>query len=150
MGPVVVGISLGATAHMSLVRTCSPDTKLPGSDGSVEVELRAGSMYIMAGISRYGFKHGVLDASSRGDRVSLTFRNMTKPIDAEGRRRWRRKASEISGPMVKHPAALGCACCRSDFSRPPSLGPASGHISGHIGKKRPRAEEEQKESDVAD
>ena len=142
----MVGVSLGATAHMSLVRTCSPDTKLPGSDGSVEVELRAGSMYIMAGISRYGLKHGVLDASSRGDRVSLTFRDMTKPTDAEGRRRWRRKASDISGPMVKHPAALGCACCRSDFSRPPSLGPAT----EHIGQKRPREQKEQEESDVAD
>jgi len=113
MGPVVVGVSLGATAHMSYVRTCTPDTKLPGSDGSVEVELAAGSMYVMSGISRYALKHGVLDASSRGDRVSLTFREVTKATDAEGRRRWKRKASEISGPMVKHPAALGCQCCRT-------------------------------------
>ena len=58
MGPVVAGVSLGATAHMSYVRTCTPDTKLPGTDGSVEVEMKAGSMYIMSGISRYGLKHG--------------------------------------------------------------------------------------------
>lgn len=113
MGPVVVGVSLGATAHMSFVRTCSPDTKLPGTDGSIEVKMEAGSMYVMSGISRYALKHGVLDASSRGDRVSLTFREVTKPTDAEGRRRWRRHASEISGPMVKHPAALQCRCCRT-------------------------------------
>ena len=43
MGPVVVGVSLGATAHLTLVRTCSGDTKLPGRDGSVDVQLRAGS-----------------------------------------------------------------------------------------------------------
>ena len=54
MGPVVVGVSLGATAHLTLVRTCSPDTKLPGRDGSVDVELRAGCMYVMSGLSRYG------------------------------------------------------------------------------------------------
>lgn len=113
MGPVVVGVSLGATAHMSYVRTCTPDTKLPGSDGSVEVALAAGSMYVMSGLSRYALKHGVLDASARGDRVSLTFREVTKATDAEGRRRWKRPASEISGPMVKHPAALGCRCCRT-------------------------------------
>ena len=44
MGPVVIGVSIGATAHMSFVRTCSPDTKLPGTDGSIEVEMKAGSM----------------------------------------------------------------------------------------------------------
>ena len=118
MGPVVVGISLGATAHMSFVRICSPDTLFPGSDGSVEVELKAGSMYVMSGISRYGFKHGVLDASSRGDRVSLTFREVTKPTDVEGQRRWNRKAADISGAKVKHPAALGCICCRSSTVTP--------------------------------
>jgi alkylated DNA repair dioxygenase AlkB len=118
MGPVVVGVSLGATAHMSFVRTCTPDTKLPGSDGSVEVEMAAGSMYVMSGISRYALKHGVLDASSRGDRVSLTFREVTKASDAEGKRRWKRNASEISGPMVKHPAALGCKCCLTSKVKP--------------------------------
>jgi len=106
MGPVVVGVSLGATAHLTLVRTCSSDTKLPGRDGSVDVELRAGSMYVMSGISRYGLKHGVLDASALGDRVSLTFREVTK------KRPWVRPPSDIVGPLVRHPAALNCACCR--------------------------------------
>ena len=113
MGPVVCGVSLGAVAHMSYVRTCTPDTKLPGTDGSVDVEMTPGSMYVMSGISRYGLKHGVLDASSRGDRVSLTFREVTKPTDADGLRRWKRDPASIVGPAVKHPAALGCACCRT-------------------------------------
>jgi alkylated DNA repair dioxygenase AlkB len=106
MGPVVVGVSLGATAHLTLVRTCSSDTKLPGRDGSVDVQLRAGSMYVMSGIARYGLKHGVLDASARGDRVSLTFREVTK------KRPWVRPPADVVGPLVRHPAALGCACCR--------------------------------------
>ena len=97
---------MGATAHLTLVRTCSSDTKLPGKDGSVDVELRAGSMYVMSGISRYGLKHGVLDASALGDRVSLTFREVTK------KRPWVRPPSDIVGPLVRHPAALNCACCR--------------------------------------
>ena len=106
MGPVVVGVSLGATAHLTLVRTCSGDTKLPGRDGSVDVQLRAGSMYVMSGISRYGLKHGVLDASALGDRVSLTFREVTK------KRPWVRPPADVVGPLVRHPAALNCACCR--------------------------------------
>ena len=64
--------------NLTLVCTCSGDTKLPGRDGSVDVQLRAGSMYVMSGIARYGLKHGVLDASALGDRVSLTFREVTK------------------------------------------------------------------------
>ena len=97
---------MGATAHLTLVRTCSGDTKLPGRDGSVDVQLRAGSMYVMSGISRYGLKHGVLDASALGDRVSLTFREVTK------KRPWVRPPADVVGPLVRHPAALGCACCR--------------------------------------
>ena len=44
MGPVVVGVSFGATAHLSLARTCSPDTKKPGTEGQIRVEMKAGSM----------------------------------------------------------------------------------------------------------
>ena len=63
-------------------------------------------MYVMSGISRYGLKHGVLDASALGDRVSLTFREVTK------KRPWVRPPADIVGPLVRHPAALNCACCR--------------------------------------
>lgn len=138
MGPVVAGVSLGATAHMSYVRTCTPDTKLPGTDGAVEVELEAGSLYVMAGISRYGLKHGVLDASSRGDRVSLTFREVAKPSDPEGLRRWRRNPADIVGPAVKHPAALGCSCCRAKRRRPDAPADPSETPAGSRGKKRRR------------
>ena len=130
-------MSLGATAHMSYVRTCTPDTKLPGADGAVEVELKAGSAYVMSGISRYGLKHGVLDASSRGDRVSLTFREVTKPGDEAGARRWRRDPAEVTGPMVKHPAALGCSCCkRRSADMAPALARRPG--PGKEAKKRRR------------
>ena len=60
----------------------------------------------MSGISRYGLKHGVLDASALGDRVSLTFREVTK------KRPWVRPPADVVGPLVRHPAALNCACCR--------------------------------------
>jgi len=138
MGPVVVGVSLGATAHLSLVRTCTPDTKLPGSDGSVRVEMLAGSMYVMSGISRYGLKHGVLDASERGDRVSLTFRELTKPTDQQGLERWSKNPAEINGPMVKHPAALRCRCCRTAASAASPSPPvaSSSSLSSEMGHKR--------------
>ena len=123
---------------MSYARTCTPDTKLPGTDGAVEVELEAGSLYVMAGISRYGLKHGVLDASSRGDRVSLTFREVAKPSDPEGLRRWRRNPADIVGPAVKHPAALGCSCCRAKRRRPDAPADPSETPTGSRGKKRRR------------
>jgi alkylated DNA repair dioxygenase AlkB len=74
MGPVVAGVSLGATAHMSYVRTCTPDTKLPGTDGAVEVELEAGSLYVMTVKSaESSFAPGHFWSSSDSSYISKMF-----------------------------------------------------------------------------
>ena len=91
MGRVIVGVSLKADATLSLVRTCNKKSNCPGNDkdGKIEIKLPRRSMYVMSGLSRYALKHGVIDASHNGDRVSLTFRKCVRL--EKNRKQWEEK-----------------------------------------------------------
>ena len=105
MGPIVVGVSFGAAATLSLVATCGRDGKSPGKLGAIEIKLPPRSMYIMSGLSRYAYKHGVIDASVNGDRVSLTFRKVERefvtPKAKDGA--WTREPNTLTGNKIQHP-----------------------------------------------
>ena len=58
----------------------------------------------MSGISRYALKHGVIDASQQGDRVSLTLRAVEKQQWPSS---WEKKApNKVRGHKVQLPALL--------------------------------------------
>ncbi len=102
MGPVVVGVSFGAAATLSLAATCLTDGKTAGDLGTIDIKLLPRSMYIMSGLSRYAYKHGVIDASANGDRVSLTFRNVERECIKGGKGDWSREPSALSGKKIQH------------------------------------------------
>ena len=60
------------------MRTCANKGKRAGKEGEIRIKLSRRSMYVMSGLSRYALKHGVIDASREGDRVSLTFRKCVR------------------------------------------------------------------------
>ncbi|KAH8045567.1 phosphorelay sensor kinase [Aureococcus anophagefferens] len=101
MGPVVAGVSLGATAHTSYAADLHAGHEAPGTDGAVEVELEAGSLYVMAGISRYGLKHGVLDVAAPGDRAVTPARSPSPATPVRGAGGGTRRTS--SGPPSSTP-----------------------------------------------
>ena len=86
------------------MRTCRDQSKRAGEDGSIRIELPPGSIYVMSGISRYALKHGVIDASQNGDRVSLTLRAVEKQLWPN---HWVRKHPvKVQGDKVQLPALL--------------------------------------------
>ena len=101
MGPVVVGVSFGAPATLSLAATCLRDGKTAGALGTIDIKLPPRSMYIMSGLSRYAYKHGVIDASANGDRVSLTFRKVERECVTKSGD-WTREPSALTGKKIQH------------------------------------------------
>jgi alkylated DNA repair dioxygenase AlkB len=84
----VLSVSLGSTCVMTLSHT--------GEPRKVDVLLEPGSLLVLSGESRYGWRHGIASRKNdrwdgrtlpRGRRVSLTFRTVLpsgQPIDGRG------------------------------------------------------------------
>merc|ERR1712129_44423 len=71
-GERIVGVSLQSDSIFTLYD--------PGADIAIQVPLPRRSAYLLSGSARYQWQHGLLAEDIHGDRIAVTFRELTPEL----------------------------------------------------------------------